>query len=266
MSGPDERSDPDRSDHTVRRDDAVHPDEAVGPDEEELLDAFDRLRPQGTVRWDFDDAVRRVTGRPRSSPGALPWGGLPVDLWERGRSARIGQRFVGDVANVVADVLAADSRAVADAAVAAVNGDRFVATWDALQYLSARVQALEARVDPAGLEVAEWPGPPPDQAGWVEAAGTWFDRVDPEAPVLVGESGDGALVDALYGAGRTVQGRRSPRCRGVAGLRLPHDPGGRPGRRSCSTRSSATCCPPPATAAAGWSCSDAPTGPPWPGS
>ena len=46
-----------------------------------------------------------------------PWRGLPDDLWERGHSARIGQRFVGDVAGVLADILAADARTVADAAV-----------------------------------------------------------------------------------------------------------------------------------------------------
>lgn len=191
--------------------------EAIGPDEEELLAAFDRLRPQGSVRWAFDDAVRRVD-RPDldSSAGALPWAGLPDDLWERGRSAQIGKRFVGDVARVMADILAADARAAADAAVGAVNGDRFVATWDALQYLSARVEALEARVDPLGLEVAEWPAPPPDQRAWTDAVAGWFAGGAPDAvvdgdggagtgrPVVVGESGDGALATALRAAGRAV--------------------------------------------------------------
>jgi hypothetical protein len=182
-------------------------DETMGPDEEELLNAFDRLRPQGSLQWGFDDAMRRID-RPDvdSSAGALPWRGLPDDLWDRGRSARIGQRFVGDVARVMADVLAADARQAADAAVAAVNGDRFIATWDALRYLSARVEALEARVDPLDLEVAEWPLPSPDQGAWVDEAAAWFAPAGRQVPVLVGESGDGALVDGLSRDGLAVRG------------------------------------------------------------
>ena len=195
---------------------------AMGPDEAELLAAFDRLRPQGSVRWAFDDAVRRVD-RPDldSSAGTLPWRGLPDDLWERGRSAQVGKRFVGDVARVMADILAADARAVADVAVDAVNGDRFVATWDALQYLSARVEALEARVDPLGLELAEWPGLPPDQRAWADAVGGWFTGAAPSGgPVVVGESGDGTLAMALHAAGRAV---RAVDPRGAEVWRAFHD-------------------------------------------
>jgi hypothetical protein len=151
--------------------------------------------------------VRRVD-RPDldSSAGVLPWPGLPDDLWQRGRSARIGERFVGEVAKAMADILAADARAAADAAVAAVNGDRFVATWEALQYLSARVEALEARVDPLGLEAAEVPMPQPDQDAWVDAVGSWFAEVDTGMPVVVGESGSGALLEGLRRTGRPVVG------------------------------------------------------------
>ena len=114
-----------------------------------LLAAFDRLRPQGSLRWCFDDAMRRLEHPDHeSSAGALPWPGLPDDLWERGRSARIGHRFAGDVATVLADILAADARAAADAAVSSLSGDRFEAAFHALRYLAARVEALEARIDP----------------------------------------------------------------------------------------------------------------------
>ncbi len=89
-----------------------------------------------------------------------PWQGLPDDLWERGRSARIGQRLVGDVVGAMADLLAADARSAAEEVAGAVN----VAVWDALRYLAARVEVLEARIDPLGLEAAEWPGPEPDPA------------------------------------------------------------------------------------------------------
>ena len=183
----------------------------LAPDEEELLAAFDRLRPQGSLRWAFDDAARRVDQPDlASSAGALPWPGLPDDLWERGRSARIGERFVGDVARVMADVLAADARKAADAAVSAVNGDRFVATWDALQYLAARVDALEARIDPLGLEAAEWPVPPPDQSAWEDTAASWFGDVDRGLAVVVGESGDGTIARAIDRSGRAVR-RVDPR-------------------------------------------------------
>ena len=176
--------------------------------EEELLAAFERRSPQGSLRWGFDDALRRVA-QPDvdSAAAAAPWPGLPDDLWERGRSARIGQRFVGDVAGVLADILAADARTAADAAVTAVNGDRFVATWDALRFLAARVELLESRTDPLGLEAAEWPGPVPDPSEWVEEVVGWLGPVADDAlPVIVGEAGEGSLVEAVHRSGRAVIG------------------------------------------------------------
>ncbi len=178
-------------------------DEAPRSDEEELLAAFDRLRPQGSLRWGFDDAMRRVANTDgRAAASAAVWKGLPDDLWERGRSARIGQRFVGDVAGVLADLLAADARRAADAAVAAVNA----ANWDALRYLAARVELLEARVDPAGLEVAELSVPAPELGEWVDIVGEWLGPTDPQSTIVVGELGDGALVNTLRGDGRGVRG------------------------------------------------------------
>ncbi|MGH9078640.1 MAG: hypothetical protein ACRDYE_00930, partial [Acidimicrobiales bacterium] len=72
-------------------------------DEQALLAAFDRLSPQGGLKWGFDDAMRRIA-HPESDATAPRWPGLPDDLWERGRSARIGRRFVGDVAGVMAEL------------------------------------------------------------------------------------------------------------------------------------------------------------------
>ncbi len=182
-------------------------DGPLGDDEAELLAAFDRRRPLGSLTWGFDDAMRRIEHPDlESSAGAAPWPGLPDDLWQRGRSARIGQRFVGDVAGVLADLLAADARVAADAAVTAVNGDRFVATWDALRFLAARVEQLEAGVDPLGLEAAEWPAPVPDPGEWVAAVDGWMSGPDPLNPVLVGEVGTGSLLRALVHAGRSVVG------------------------------------------------------------
>ncbi|MGD0391462.1 MAG: hypothetical protein ABSC41_02345 [Acidimicrobiales bacterium] len=177
--------------------------EDVSAGERELLAAFDRLSPQGGLRWGFDDAMRRIEHPDADSgEGGSPWTGLPDDLWERGRSARIGQRFVGDVAGVMADILAADARSAAERAAGAVN----LAVWDALRYLAARVEALEGRIDPLGLETAEWPGPSPDPGEWAEVVDTWLGPPDPDAPIVVGESGDGALLGALRGAGRKVVG------------------------------------------------------------
>jgi len=177
--------------------------EDVSAAERQLLAAFDRLSPQGGLRWGFDDAMRRIEHPDAdSAAGGSPWTGLPDDLWERGRSARIGQRFVGDVAGVMADILAADARSVAESAAGAVN----VAVWDALRYLAARVEVLEARIDPLGLETAEWPGPGPDPGEWADVVDMWLGPADPDVPIVVGESGDGALVGALRDAGRKVVG------------------------------------------------------------
>jgi len=197
---------PGGTDQAAGQDPAVDGDD-LRADERALLAAFERRSPQGSLKWGFDDAMRRIEHPDiDSAAGAAPWKGLPDDLWERGRTAQIGQRFVGDVAGVLADILAADARAAADAAVEAVNGDRFVAAWDALRFLAARVEQLEARVDPLGLETAEWPMPVPDASEWADVVEGWLAPSDSGSAVVVGESGDGALALALGAAGRRVVG------------------------------------------------------------
>jgi SAM-dependent methyltransferase len=214
------------SDHPEDHQDEADPTDgmaAADADERELLAAFDRLSPQGSLRWGFDDAMGRIEhAELNSATSAVPWRGLPDDLWERGHSARIGQRFVGDVAGVLADILATDARAVADAAVSGVN----VAVWDALRHLAARVEILEARVDPLRLEAAEWPLPTPDPSAWLTAVDAWLGPADGDDPVVVGESGDGALLAAVRAAGRTVVGVE-PRGASVwrARASVPADPG-----------------------------------------
>ena len=199
-------------DETVTTDDSREgeiPPEAedgLASDEVALLAAFDRMRPQGTLRWGFDDALRRVLEPEHATAAAaVPWKGLPDDLWERGRSAQIGRRFVGDVASVLAGIMATDARAVADATMAGED-DRFVATWDALRFLAARVEMLEARVDPAGLDVGDVQVPVPDLSEWVDQVGSWLGSPDARATIVVGESGDGALVRAVATAGWRVHG------------------------------------------------------------
>jgi hypothetical protein len=169
----------------------------------ELLAAFDRMSPQGSLAWGFDDAMRRIIHPDiASSTAAGPWPGLPPDLWMRGRTAQIGQRFVGDVAGVLADLLATDARTVAGAAVAGAN----TATWDALRYLAARVELLEARVDPATMETAELAVEPPDVSEWLDAIPSWLARDEDRGVVVVGESGHGGLVRILVDAGWQARG------------------------------------------------------------
>jgi len=169
------------------------------PDERELLAAFERLSPEGSLRWGFDDAMRRVKPSAAETPELHPWEGLPDDLWERGRSARIGGRFVGDVAGVLAGLLADDARRAAVEAVANAN----VATWDALRYLAARVEQLEARFDPAGLEPSFLAVPVPDVGGRladvIEFVWPPAERGAAERTVVVGELGDRTLWDGLVG-------------------------------------------------------------------
>src|SRR3981189_311978 len=134
------------------------------PAEAELLAAFSRLAPAGSNRWNFEESMSRLNPQPAPDPSAPdasapdpstldpPWSGLPADLWARGRSAQVGQRMVGDVVTVVADFLAADSRALVsqvNEAQSKVSRERFLAAWDRLRVLGARVERLERRSDAA---------------------------------------------------------------------------------------------------------------------
>jgi hypothetical protein len=187
---------------------------AAASDEQALLAAFERLSPQGSLRWGFDDAMRRIA-QPETDVAAAPWPGLPDDLWERGRSARIGRRFVGDVAGVMAELLAADARATAAAAAAGVN----VATWDALRYLAARVEALETAQNPVELEAAELPLAPPDLSGRADVVGSLLGTPQRGSAVIVGECGDGAFLRRLQESGWQVEGvepRAAAAWRGLA--------------------------------------------------
>ena len=182
----------------------------LAPEEVALLAAFDRLRPQGNLQWCFDDAMRRLD-RPDhdSASGALPWPGLPDDFWERGRSARVGRRFMGEVTGALAELLAADARAAADAAVTSLHGDRFIAAWDALRFLATRVDALEDRLDPIGVAAADVDLDLPDTSAWTEQLAEW-------------------LGEGLVSRGPS-RGGRGPR-RPVGGDRRPDRPLGLRGR------------------------------------
>lgn len=174
----------------------------LSPDEVELLAAFDRLRPQGGLAWGFDDAMHRLGDRAEGKVAPVPWDGLPDDLWARGRTAKVGQRFVGDVAGVLAELLAADARRVASATVE----DGLTAAWDALRYLAARLDRLESRNDPVAELLPDLAAqvPVPDLAEWVGELAGWLGPAHRELPVVVGEADSGALTRALATAGHRV--------------------------------------------------------------
>ncbi len=175
-------------------------------DERALLEAFDRLRPQGTVRWNFDDAVRRLTEPPGVPGRSAPWGGLPPDLWERGRSTKATERVLGDVVKIVAQDLSEytdraveESRGLTDLSVAELRRT----TLEAVRFLSARVDRLEAALDPLGIEPGEFALPDQDASAWVERAAAWADTRG-DLPTVVGELGADGLVAPIAEAGIAV--------------------------------------------------------------
>jgi len=173
---------------------------SLRPAERELLAVFDRLAPQGSLRWDFQDAMARL----EREHGATPWQGLPADLWDRGRSAQAGKRLVGDVVTTLAGVLADDARRVAED----VTDERFRATWDALRYLAARVEALEGRLDPGGQVVPDLASlaPHPDLGPLLDTVDAWLPLPDRRGTVVDGECGEGSLAAILASGGATVHG------------------------------------------------------------
>ena len=111
------------------------------------------------------------------------------------------------------DILAADARVAADAAVTAVDGDRFVATLGRAPVPGGPGGATRGGRRPSGARGRRVAGPVagPDAMGGRGSPGGWCGR--PAAPVVVGESGR-RLLRALVGAGRRWWGS-SPRGAGV---------------------------------------------------
>ena len=181
--------------------------DALSPEEQGVLAAFERLRPEGSLRFAFDAAMLQLDRPEHTASTRLPWAGLPGDLWERGRAARISRRFVGDVTAALAEVMAADARAAADAAVSAGHEDRFRAAYDALRFLAARVETLEDRSDPSKLVPADLDLPVPDCSEWTDSLTAWLGRDTSAAgPVVVGEARDPRLLSAAAATGRPVFG------------------------------------------------------------
>ncbi|MGA2838214.1 MAG: hypothetical protein ABSF84_16620 [Acidimicrobiales bacterium] len=172
-------------------------------DERELLAAFARLAPQESVQWNFEDAMRRLSSSDGRSTWIEPWLGLPTDLWERGRGAKASERVLGDVVRVVAQELTEyTQRLVADAR---QNSAETSAVSDALRYLAARVEQLEAAADPLGMRPAELALPIPDTSEWAGSVPSWIGE-RAEHPVVVGELADLSVLEAVAGTGAAVTG------------------------------------------------------------
>ncbi len=169
--------------------------------ERELLEAFERLAPQGTVRWGFDDAMRRLSSPDDRGTWVEPWHGLPADLWDRGRGARAGERVLGDVITALAQELTEYAQRIVDDVRRTVPVD--TAVFDALRFLSARVERLEVAADPLGIRPAELALPVPDVSAWADAVPPWLEG-PAGRPVVIGELGDRSVVDAVAGAGADV--------------------------------------------------------------
>ena len=192
-------------DTTVPEDGAGAGRDALPPDERELLDAFDRLVPSGSVegvlQWGFDDAMRRLSSEDERGTWVEPWDGLPADLWDRGRGAKASERVLGDVITSLAQELTEYSQRIVDDVRRTIPVD--AAVFDALRYLEARVVRLEAAADPLGLRPAELPLPVPDAAEWAAEVPGWLGDTG-GLPVVVGELGDRSVVDSLSAAGHEI--------------------------------------------------------------
>jgi hypothetical protein len=192
-------------DTTVPDDGAGAGRDALPADERELLEAFDRLAPRGSVQgvlqWGFDDAMRRLSSEDERGTWVEPWDGLPADLWDRGRGARASERVLGDVITSLAQELTEYSQRIVDDVRRTIPVD--TAVFDALRYLEARLVRLEAAADPLGLRPAELPLPVPDAAEWAAEVPGWLADAGGH-PVVVGELEDRSVVDALCVAGHEI--------------------------------------------------------------
>jgi len=172
------------------------------PEEQAVLDAFDRMSPQGSLQWDFDAAFRRFADGGTGLPPPRQWQGAPGDLWDRGRGAKAGERMMGDVISVLANHLAEDSRAVvADATAATAE-----AIWDAFRLLAGRVEQLEAQAIGLGVEPGLLALPDLDASEWVRELDGWLPASTPASdfPVVIGEVSHPEMLATLVNAGRNV--------------------------------------------------------------
>ena len=227
-----------------------------------VLAAFDRLSPQGSLRV----GLRRCHAPDRTARPRLVGRGAAL--------ARPARRPVG--ARAVGPHRAAVRRATWPACWPTSwpptpgppptprsrrLGDRFVAAWDALRYLAARVEVLEARHRPGRARSGRVaPARCPDPGEWVAGRRGWG-RSPAPAPWCRGRGrGRASLSAAALRTGRAGGRRRAPGrdrlARPSSGARPADRPtrgprrGGRPSRRDARRRRRRRSCWP--AASTGW--------------
>lgn len=175
---------------------------------EELGAAFQRLRPQGSHRWNFGGAFRQLETVVRRGVRLSEPDAPPLANGSGGRRdqalAQLDQAVGRLFGNRVEDSVRRSLRDVVGPALEDVH-EALGATTEAFRFLSARVEALEAAAArrTAPVEGLAWLVPPPDLAPWTDAIVGWMAGVTGE--VLVGECGDGGLPGALARAGCRVR-------------------------------------------------------------
>jgi len=177
---------------------------AAAPDAEffaELERAFERLRPQGSLNWNFSDAFTRLEtmfGEPARRPSLAtpPPGAAPAGRGRRRAGARRGEA----------------KPPATDAAVARAEDPEFVAegfdaTVEAFRFLGARVEALEsaARRRHEPVDGLAWLVEPADLSGLAGPLAEWFGAHGPVGDVVHAEAGAGGLAARLGEAGVGVQ-------------------------------------------------------------
>jgi hypothetical protein len=187
---------------------------------DELAEAFGRLRPQGSARWNFAAAFTRLEGSFGAESGELADDADPLRSGEEprapapGQSQRAVRRAADPIISRIQPWIEARAAEAASAATrqALAEGtaridDGFDAAVEALRFLAARVEALEdaAARRTAPVEGPAWLVTPPELAEWVGPASGWL-AGSPGGTVVHGECADGAFARALAGTGMAVRG------------------------------------------------------------
>jgi hypothetical protein len=183
-----------------------------------LAEAFRRLRPQGSDRWNFGDAFGRLeslvedTKAQPDAPTDPDPTGPAQEASPSSFAHRVFDRTVADrlqpwiEERAAAAAQRATQEALADGLAAMAGG--FDATVEAFRFLAARVEGLE---DAAGrrrapVDGVPWLAPPPDLSAWAGPLVRWLSDHGATGEVLHGECGDGTVAAALAEAGLRLRG------------------------------------------------------------